>query len=88
MLAYVLGVRTLRLPARPLAQAGWTLLEIGGLSILFLGVNLALGLTTVVTARALTRVMLSVYVLNDPVLAGLSVMQAIVLHAWWRSAPA
>lgn len=59
-------------------------LECLGLSVAFLGCNLAAGVALVLGLRVLTRQFVSVYWLNDISLVALSLVQALVFHCWRR----
>lgn len=83
--AYLIGARGLRLPRRGLAPAAGRTLECVGLTLLFFGANLAVGVAVVLAARAVTRGFVSLYLADDVVLLPLSLLQAL-LFAWWRAA--
>jgi hypothetical protein len=80
-----LGVRRLGLPGRALGTAAGRLLECVGLAVLFFAANAAAGVLAILAARGLTGRFVSLYLVGDPVLLGLSWLQA-VLFAWWRAA--
>jgi hypothetical protein len=54
-----------------------------GLTVVFLVVNLALGLAFVLASRALSMPFVSVYILNDVTLIALSALQGVIF-GWWR----
>ncbi len=83
--AYLIGARGLRLPRRGLGPAAGRTLECVGLTLLFFGANLAVGVAAVLAARAVTRGFVSLYLADDVVLLPLSLLQAL-LFAWWRAA--
>jgi len=82
--AYIVGTRILALERVTLRLALGEALECLGLTVVFLIVNLAAGLTSIFGFRALTGRFVSVYWLNDVSLAVLSLLQALVFHRWWR----
>ncbi len=59
------------------------MLECVGLTLLFFGANLGVGVLAVLAARALTRGSVSLYLADDLILLPLSLLQALVF-AWWR----
>lgn len=60
------------------------LLELAGISTLFLLANLALGMAIVLAIRTFSSFFLSIYVLNDLSLVALSLLQGAVLFCWRR----
>jgi len=85
--AYVAGVRGLGLSRRRLWAAVLCLLECAGMSMVFFGANLAIGLTVIFAVRSLTHVFVSMYVLNEVFFVLLSVLQGILFVAWLESGP-
>ena len=83
--ALLVGTRGLRLPRARLGVGFWLALELLGVSVLFLVVNLVVGLTVILAVRAVTPQFLSAYLLNDVGLMVLSVVQGIVFECWRRS---
>jgi hypothetical protein len=83
--AYLIGARGLRLPGRALGVAAGRMLECVGLTLLFFGANLGVGVLAVLAARALTGGFVSLFLVNDAILLPLSLLQALVF-AWWRAA--
>jgi hypothetical protein len=81
--AYVIGARVLGLPGRGLGPAVRQTFEMAGLTVVFLVVNLALGLAFVLASRALSMPFVSVYILNDVTLIALSALQGVIF-GWWR----
>jgi predicted ABC-type sugar transport system permease subunit len=59
-------------------------LECAGLTLVFFGANVALGVGAILAARALTGVFVSLYLAHDLVLLVLSLFQALVF-TWWRA---
>jgi hypothetical protein len=81
--AYLIGVRALGLPGRGLGPAVRRTFEMAGLTVVFLVVNLALGLGFILATRALSLPFVSVYILNDVTLIALSALQGVIF-GWWR----
>jgi hypothetical protein len=81
--AYLIGARVLGLPGRGLGQAVRRTFEMAGLTVVFLIVNLALGLAFILATRALSLPFVSVYILNDVTLIALSALQGVIF-GWWR----
>jgi hypothetical protein len=69
---------------RGLADAVRLVLELAGISTLFLVGNLALGVAIVLAIRLLSPFFVSIYVLNDLSLVALSFLQGAVLFCWRR----
>jgi hypothetical protein len=69
---------------RGLADAVRLVLELAGISTLFLVGNLALGVAIVLAIRLLSSSFVSIYVLNDLSLVALSFLQAAVFFCWRR----
>ena len=57
-------------------------LECLGLVVIFLLVNVAVGVALILGFRALTGQFITIYIVNDATLAILSLLQALVLHRW------
>jgi hypothetical protein len=83
---YLIGRRRLGLAPGALRPAAARLLECLGLAVLFLLGNQALGVAAIVAARAVTGGFVSLYMVDDVSLLGLSLLQAL-LFAWWRRSP-
>lgn len=81
--AFLIGIRRLGLPRGGLRRAGARALEAIGLSFVFAAANLGLGVAVILGWRALTGEFLSLYLLNDAVLALLSLVQALIFQWWW-----
>lgn len=81
--AYVYGRKGLRLPSQRLGPAVGKMLESLGAALCFLIVNLGLGLILVLAARTVTGDFVSVYLLDDVSLLGLSLLQALTFR-WWK----
>lgn len=60
-------------------------LECVGLTVLFAVLNTALGAVLALLWRALSGRFVSLYLVTDSVLLGLSAMQALALRWWWQS---
>jgi hypothetical protein len=67
---------------RELGAAVRCALELAGMMIAFLIANLALGIAFVFSVRTFTRTFVSVYLLNDAGLVGLSILQGLVVGCW------
>lgn len=67
-----------------LADAVRLVLELAGISTVFLVANLALGVAIVLAIRLLSSFFVSIYVLNDLSLVALSFLQGAVFLFWWR----
>jgi hypothetical protein len=80
--AYLLGRRR-GLSPRALAAAVAGALECLGLTVLFYGSNLGLGILGILATRKLTGAFVSLYAVGDMMLLVLSLLQALVF-AWWR----
>ncbi len=66
------------------ARAIRLVLELAGVSTIFLAGNLLLGLAIVLTLRSVSSLFVSVYVLNDLSLIVLSGLQGAIFFFWWR----
>ena len=82
--AFLLGRRR-GIPAAGLRLALARVCECVGLTVAFVALNTALGVGFTLLARALTRRFVSLYVVTDSVLLGLSALQAVALRWWWGS---
>jgi hypothetical protein len=80
--ACVIGVRRLGLPGDRLGQAILGMCRFAGTAIVFLALNVAIGLAGVLLARGILGVFVSVYLLNDAFLPVLSVLQAVIFECW------
>lgn len=80
--AYAVGVRRLRLSPRRLGASVLVVFQLVGMSAVFFAVNLALGLAGILALRSVTERFLSVYLLNDVTLGGLSVLQGVLFECW------
>jgi hypothetical protein len=80
--ACVVGVRRLGLRPHRLRAAVASTCQLAGVAIVFLALNVALGLAAVFFARGVLRIFVSVYVLNDAYLPLLSVIQAVIFESW------
>jgi hypothetical protein len=76
------GIRRLGLRPDRLRAAIASTCQLAGMAIVFLALNVALGLAAVFLARGVLRVFVSVYVLNDAYLPLLSVIQAVIFESW------
>jgi len=80
--ACAVGVRRLGLRPDRLRTAVASTCQLAGVVIVFLALNVALGLAAVFLARGVLRIFVSVYVLNDAYLPILSVIQAVIFESW------
>ena len=83
--AYVVGRMMLGLPARGIHTAWGEALEVVGAALVFLVVNTAAVVALALATRLLTRGFLSVYVVEDPMLLTLSLLEALVFRLWRRT---
>jgi hypothetical protein len=83
-LGAALAARVLGAESRGLGSAILLVLELAGISSLFLLANLALGLVIVLSLRRVSSLFLSVYVLKDASLVALSALQGAVFFCWRR----
>jgi hypothetical protein len=81
--AYLLGRRRLGLSPRALVAAIDKTLECLGLTVLFYGLNLGIGVLGILAARRFSGAFVSLYSVADVMLLVLSLLQALVF-AWWR----
>ncbi len=81
---YFVGARAAGLSARTLWAAVGKSLECAGLTLVFLGVNVAVGMTAALAARYLFSAFVSLYPVADVTLLGLSLLQAISFQ-WWHA---
>ena len=88
LLAYGAGVRGLGLRRDGLRPAFRFLLDVLGSTVIFFLANAVVGVAVLLALRHLTRLAVSLYILDDVVLGALSLFQAAVFQAWRRSWPA
>lgn len=84
-LAYLLVRRFAGSSGRSLRRAFEVTLECIGTCVVFLGLNLALGVALVLLIRGLTPWFVSPYDVSDTILVVLSVLQGFVFQHWWRA---
>lgn len=82
--AWLLGTRRLGLRRGGFLAAGARVLEVIGLLMVFLALNLGLGGTAILAWRGITGHFVSLYILNDAVLGAFALLQALAFHWWWR----
>jgi hypothetical protein len=87
LVAYGTARRVLRLPASGLRRAVGEALESLGFVVLFYFGNLILGVTLALVARAAGYFM-SLYLLYDPTLTLVSLLQALIFRHWREKEPA
>jgi hypothetical protein len=71
------------IPAAGLRRAFARLCECVGLMVAFVALNTLLGVAFTLLARRLTHRFVSLYMVTDSVLLGLSALQAVALRWWW-----
>lgn len=81
--AYLLAAARCKLSRRLLPVAVGKTLECAGLTLVFLGVNVAVGMAAALAARYLVSTFVSLYPMTDASLLGLSLLQAITFQ-WWQ----
>jgi hypothetical protein len=81
--AYLLGARGLKLPGRGIRRAINKMLECLGMTLVFLGVNITVGVIVILAARAMTGGFVSLYLAADGTLLPLSLIQGLTFQ-WWR----
>jgi hypothetical protein len=80
---WLVGTRRLGLPGAGVLPAGARMLEMIGLVMVFLALNLGVGATGILAWRGITGRFLSLYILNDATLGLFALVQALVFHWWW-----
>ena len=80
--ACAVGVRRLGLRSDRLRTAVASTCQLAGVALVFLALNVALGLAIVFLARGVLRVFVSVYVLDYVYLPLLSAIQAVIFESW------
>ncbi len=80
--AYIAGAKKLGLSERRLREAAGKLIESVGIMCIFFGLNVLVWAFFVVAMRLATRYSPSFYVLSDPSLLLLSVLQGL-FFVWW-----
>jgi hypothetical protein len=85
--ACLLGWGRRRLPPRALAPAAWRALEVVGSACAWLAINLAAGAAAILIARA-AGYFVTIYILNDATLVGLSLLQGLLFTSWRQLAAA
>jgi hypothetical protein len=81
----LVGIRALGLPAGKLRAAIHGMLECLGLTAMFFGVNLGLGMAVILAFRTLTTGFAPLYLANDVSLLVFSLLQALVFSRWWKA---
>lgn len=86
--AYLIGAKGLKLPGHGIRRAIGKMLECIGITLVFLLVNVGLGMVMILATRVLTGGFVSMYRAADGTLLVLSLFQGLVFQ-WWRdlSAP-
>src|SRR5262245_10760948 len=83
--AYYLFRRRGKSQAKSFRQAASEVMECLGIFIVFLGVNVCLGLGAILLVRSVTQIFVSLYVMDDVTLIVLSALQGFIFRLWWRS---
>jgi hypothetical protein len=79
---FVLGVAGLRLSGSGLWLAVGKTCECVGLTLMFLLLNLAVGVLAVLAGRSLSGRFVSLYIVSDATLLILALLQALTFQAW------
>ena len=82
LVAYVAGTRGFALSPAGLRPALARLLELVGITVVFLAVHVGVGVMVILVARATTRAFVSIYTLNDITLVALSALQGVLFELW------
>ena len=77
------GIKAFGLSTSALRHAIGKTLDGIGLTLVFLGVNLTVGGIAILAIRVVTGQFLSLYILTDETLLGLSLLQGLVVLTWW-----
>jgi hypothetical protein len=80
---YLVGTRRLGLARAGLQGAAAAALETIGLAVVFFVANLALAVVPLLAARAWGGWFVSVYAVDDVIIAVVSLLQSLVFR-WWR----
>jgi len=83
--AFWFGVKRLALPAGSLGTALGDLLETLGLILVFLTLNVVVGVVIALAVRTFTRSFLPVYFVSDDRLLMLACIQGLAFQYWRRS---
>jgi hypothetical protein len=81
--AYLVGTRRLGLPRPGLGIAVQATLEAIGMGVIFLALNLGLGILAIALVRAGRGHFVSAYTIDDLALAMISLFQGIIFRWWW-----
>ncbi len=83
VVGYLIGAHRLGLARAGLRGAAAAALETIGLGVLFLAANLALALLPILAGRAWGGGFVSLYQIDDVMIAAVSLLQGLVFR-WWR----
>lgn len=83
--AYGVGTWTLGLLPGQIWPSVLRLLQLTGMMLVFLAINLTIGLAAILTVRTVTHTFLSVYLLDDAFLLWVSALQGILFVCWRES---
>ncbi len=81
--AWLVGTHRLGLSPRGFLTAGARVLEVIGLLMVFLALNLGLGGAAILAWRGITGRFVSLYILNDATIGVFALVQALLFHWWW-----
>lgn len=81
---YLVGTRGFGLSGSGLRKAVGKMLECIGLAFVFLALNVAVGTVAALVARYLLSTFVSLYLMADASLLGLSLVQALTFQ-WWHA---
>ncbi len=81
--AYLIGARGLRLSGSGIRKAVGKMLECFGMTFVFIGLNITVGIMAILAVRALTGEFVSLYLAADGSLLALSLVQGLTLKWWW-----
>lgn len=83
--AYLVGARALGLSGSGVREAIGAMFECVGMTLVFLVVNLALGMVVILAARQFTRGFVPLYLAADEAFLALSLLQGLTFR-WWQEA--
>jgi hypothetical protein len=80
--AYLVGTKRLGLSGSRIPVGTVRMLELIGASFAFFVLNLAMGMTAILTVRLMHGGFLSIYLLNDTSFVVVSVIQGLIFESW------
>lgn len=81
--AYLVGTKGLKLSGLAMQKAVGKMFESLGMVLIFLGINVGVGVIVILAARVLTRGFVSMYLAADATVLVLSLIQGLTFQ-WWR----